>query len=72
METGKMMVSEKFKIAVKTNLQPQYKIARAAGLHYSTLSRIVHGIENIKPNDDRILAVARVLNLTPDECFEKR
>ncbi len=47
-----------------------YRIAQLAGIHPSTLSRILNGIERIKENDKRVLAVGRVLGLKPEDCFE--
>jgi len=48
-----------------------YQIAQLAGLHPSTLSKLVTGIEHPKNKDPRIIAVGRVLGLKPDECFEQ-
>ena len=31
--------------------------------------RILHGIERVKPRDPRVLAVAQVLGLQPEQCF---
>ncbi len=65
------MLSRKFIIAVKLNEKPAYKIAHAAGLTPVRLSQLMNGITRIKPNDKRILAVAKVLGLRPEECFKK-
>ena len=65
------MISETFKIAVKTSPHKSYEIAHQANLHPSMLSKIVNGIELVKEDDQRVLAVARVLGLNPDECFQK-
>lgn len=64
------MLSKKLISAIKLNEVPAYKIAQDAGLHPSTLSKILNGIEKIYPNDERVLKVGRVLKLRPDECFE--
>lgn len=63
------MLSERFIAKVKLNPMPGYKIAHAAGLHPSTLSKLLNGIERTRPGDRRILALARVLGLSPEECF---
>ena len=63
------MVSKKFREAVKLSSKRAYQIANGAGIHHTTLSRIMNGIERTRPNDPRVLAVAAVLGLPPDECF---
>jgi hypothetical protein len=62
-------LSRTFVAAVKLSDRPQYQIAFEAGIHPSTLSRLLHAAERIAPNDRRVLAVARVLGLTADQCF---
>ncbi len=62
-------LSRKFIAAVKLADRPAYRIAIEAGLHPSTLSRLMHGAERVAPNDRRVLAVANVLGLSPGECF---
>ena len=65
-----MMVSQKIVEAVKLHELKSYQIAQLAGLHPSTLSRLIHGIERIKPNDKRVVAIGRVLGLSPSDCFD--
>jgi transcriptional regulator with XRE-family HTH domain len=64
------MVSRKLVEAVKLNRQRGYQIAHAAGLHPSTLSKILNGIERVSPGDPRVLAVCRVLGLAEQEAFD--
>ena len=64
------MLSEEFIIAVKLDGRRSYQIAHSAKLHPSTLSQIINRISLVKPGDPRVLAVARVLGLPPDACFE--
>ncbi len=64
------MVGRKLVEAVKLNHRRGYQIAHAAGIHPSTLSKILNGIELVKPGDHRILALAAVLGLDQRECFE--
>ena len=64
------MLSRKFIAAVKLSPMREYQIAHLAGLHPSTLSKIINGIERVIPNDQRVLKVAKVLGLAPEECFE--
>jgi hypothetical protein len=65
------MVSQKFVEAVRLSPRRSYQIAHEAGLHPSTLSKILNGIERVKPDDQRVLRVAAVLGLKKQECFEK-
>ena len=65
------MLSRKFIIAIKLNDSPAYKIAREAGLNPVILSKLIHGALDVRPNDKRILKVAKVLGLKPEECFKK-
>ena len=66
-----LKVSKKFIEAVKLGDRPGYKIAQEAGLHPVQLSKVVTGYDRIWPNDRRVLAVAKVLGLDPEDCFEK-
>ncbi len=63
------MISETFRVAIKLSPLKSYQIAQAAGLHPSTLSKIVCGIEKTMDGDLRVLKVAAVLGLKPEECF---
>ena len=65
------MVSRKLVEAVKLSSLKGYEIAHQAEMHPSTLSRILNGIEDVLPGDDRVLRIANVLGLKPDECFER-
>jgi hypothetical protein len=69
-EGGVIMVARKFIEAVKLSDLRAYEIAHKAGLHPSTLSRILHGIEEVEYGDSRVLRLAKVLGLKPSECFE--
>ena len=64
------MLSKEFIMAVKTSPFKAYQIAHIAEIHPSTLSKIICGIEKVKENDLRVLAVGRVLGLKPNDCFE--
>jgi len=64
------MISEKFKISVRMSGMRAYEISHAAHIHPSTLSRLLNGAEFPKPQDPRVLAIGRVLGLTPEECFD--
>ena len=62
-------VSKKLIAAIKLADQPAYKIAQKAGIESSTLSKLLHGNGKVWPHDRRILAVAKVLGLAPEDCF---
>ena len=65
-------VSRKFIEAVKLAPRPAYRIAWEAGIHPVLLSKILHGYERVRPNDQRVIAVGGLLGLRADECFEGR
>ena len=64
------MISQKLRETVKLSEQRAYQIAHAANMHPSTLSRIICGIERVRPNDPRVIAIGRVLGLHKKELFE--
>lgn len=64
------MISRKLKEAIKLSDLKAYEIAHLAGIHPSTLSRIVNGIDEVNPGDPRVLRIARALGLKPEVCFE--
>jgi hypothetical protein len=63
------MVSKKFKIAVKLDSRPQYRLAQLAKVNPTTLSQFLTGYVRPKRNDPRVLRIGEILGLTPDECF---
>jgi hypothetical protein len=65
------MISEKLIRAVKLSDLRSYQIAHAAGIHPSTLSRIVCGIDKVKKGDPRVLAIARTLGISENDCFQE-
>ena len=67
-----MIVSRKVIDGVKLSHLKSYEIAHLAGLHPSTLSRLIHGIDRIKPHDHRVVKVGKVLGLIPDDCFDQK
>ena len=64
------MVSKKLKAAIKLNDEPAYKLAQRAGVDPCTLSKLIHGIVPVRPDDPRILKVAKVVGVPAEECFE--
>jgi transcriptional regulator with XRE-family HTH domain len=65
-----MVVSARFRAAVKLGPLRAYQVAQRAGINPSVLSRLMCGIEQPRPADPRILAVAQVLGLEPADCFQ--
>lgn len=65
------MLSKKFIAAVKLGPKRAYEVAQEAGIHPSTLSKLMCGIERAKSDDPRIIATGKVLGLSAEECFEK-
>ncbi len=65
------MVSRRFIEAVRLAPKRAYQIAHEARLHPTTLSRIVCGIDLVRPGDPRVIAVGQILGLKPEECFEQ-
>ena len=53
------MVSQGLKAAIKLGEDPAYKIAHRAGISSSTLSKLICGIDKVRPGDPRVLAVGR-------------
>jgi len=64
-------ISERFWVAVKTSRMKGYEIANHAGLHPATLSKLLWEVKTVRPDDYRVIAVAKVLGLSPEECFEE-
>ena len=63
-------VSQQFLIRLKLNDLPAYKIAQRAGVNPSKLSRLINGIDRVRPRDPRIIAVGEIMGLAESECFE--
>jgi hypothetical protein len=63
------MVSKEFITAVRLSGVRQYKLAHKAGLHPSVLSRIICGIDHVKPGDQRVLKVAEALGFPKENIF---
>ena len=64
-------VSRELKVAIKLGPKPAYKIAQQANISPSTLSKLICGIENLKPNDHRIVEVGKILGIPADKCFQE-
>jgi hypothetical protein len=63
-------VSKELVIALKLNEKPAYQIAQLAKVNPNTLSRLINGIDPVRPGDFRVLAVGAVLGVPQGRCFE--
>jgi plasmid maintenance system antidote protein VapI len=63
------MISRRFLVELKLHPEPAYRIAQQAGLNPTTLSKLIHGAEPIRPDDDRIMRVGKILGLESHEVF---
>ncbi len=64
-------LSQQFLIRLKLNDLPAYKIAQRAGVNPTTLSRLINGIDRVRLEDPRIIAVGEIMGLSESECFER-
>lgn len=65
-----MKISKKLIDRIRLSEKRQYQIAHEAGIHPSTLSRLICGIEKAKPKDVRVISIGDVLNVPVAECFQ--
>lgn len=65
-------LSRRFLAELKLHPEPAYRIAQKAGVNPTTLSKLINGAEPLRPSDDRIVRVGRILGLEPDEVFVPR
>jgi hypothetical protein len=65
-----LKVSRIFLTQLKLNEQPAYRVAQMAGIDPVVLSKLINGMLPLRPHDERIVAVGRILGLAAVECFE--
>ncbi len=69
-----MMVSRQFIAAVKASDEPSHKlIARLEPrlqFHVSLLSKWINGAQRVHEGDERVIAIAQLLEIAPSDCFE--
>jgi transcriptional regulator with XRE-family HTH domain len=68
---AKLRTSYRFRARLKLHKLPAYQIAQHADVDPATLSKLVHGAIAVKPGDERVIAVGRILGLEPEDCFER-
>ena len=66
-----MALSTKAVVAIKLSKRRQYQLAQAAGVHPSTLSKLINGIERATRNDPKVQRLAEVLGIPSDEMIEE-
>ncbi len=64
------MIGKKLIQALKLAPKRMYQIAWEADVHPTTLSKIVNGIDRVRPGDPRVLRLGKVMNIPEDELFE--
>ena len=63
------MISKKLRDAIRLSDRRAYIIAHEAGLHPSTLSRLINGIERVQTGDERVVKIGKVVGVPEKECF---
>jgi transcriptional regulator with XRE-family HTH domain len=66
-----MALSTKAVVAIKLSKRRQYQLAQAAGVHPSTLSKLINGIERATRDDPKVQRLAEVLGIPSDEMIEE-
>ena len=66
-----MDLSKQFRIEVKLNDLPAYRLAQLAGINPNELYKLMSGISQVKPGDPRIIAVGKILGIREEDCFEE-
>lgn len=64
------MISRKFVEAVRLSSRKHYQLAHEAGIHPTTLSKMLNGIEKVKAGDRRIIRLGEILGLSEDVLFD--
>ena len=67
-----MQISSKLREVIAGSPLRQFQLATLAGIHPSTLSKALNGSTPLQPYDRRVLAVARVLGVKPEDAFEEK
>ena len=67
----RMKLTRKFLEKLVLHELPQYKICWLADVNPNWLSKVRHGIDPIWGLDERIVRIARVLEMSVDDALEK-
>ena len=65
-----LAVSAKFIEALQHHPERAYRLWRRGGVDPTTGSKLIHGATLVRPNDERIIVVGRLLGLEASQCFE--
>ena len=65
-----MVLSQRFRDAIKFPSERQYRLAQKCGLDPTTLSALIHGARKPHPDDGRLLKLAALLDVPFDEIVE--
>ena len=65
------MLSKQFIQKLKLSEIPQYKLAIQANVHPTLLSKWIIGAQSVKNGDERVIRIAKLVGLKPDEVFEQ-
>ena len=65
-----MQVSDKLRQAIEAAPLRHYQLATLAQMHPSTLSKVLNQSARLRPFDRRVLAIARVVGVRPEEAFK--
>ncbi|MBI3616535.1 MAG: helix-turn-helix transcriptional regulator [Candidatus Omnitrophica bacterium] len=62
-------LSPKFVEALRMKHGQMYRLAFRAGLHPTTLSKVLNGAQEVQPKDKRLVRLGHLLGLSPEELF---
>ena len=65
-----MYASAEITKAVRLDSRRSYELARLSGVNVTVFSRIINQIEQVKPDDPRVLRIGNVLGLSDKDCFQ--
>ena len=63
------MVSKELRVGILLSGKRHYELAQEAGIHPSTLSKLLNGIDRVRPNDPRILRIAEIVGVHSEQAF---
>ena len=66
---GPTRISEKFRQAARISQVPLYRLALQCDIPPGRIYKVIRGIAPVHDGDQRIIALGRLLGLSPAECF---
>ena len=64
-----MVISPAMRAAIRRSDYQQYRLARAVGMHPSTLSAWMCGIYDPRSDDERVYRLGQLLGIPPDQVL---